>query len=153
MSKTHCPENSCVCLSSQRRNEFRFQPNTYPQVLLKLTMKALFQTRPRGRLKHSVSRWLPFPNDLRHKNLPKWFRCVWERRHVQLASVAHLCGYKTDLYCSVGKCEVLWADVNSWRAGDWGVCHRVCLCFCVVEDKDKQVFVQSQFDCGPVLSI
>ncbi len=29
----------------------------------------------------------------------------------------------------------------------------VFVCVCVLEDKDKQVFGQSQFDCGPVLSI
>lgn len=82
MSKTHCPENSCLSVITNLPLEFRFQPKTYSQVHLKLTMKALFQTRPRGRLKHSLSSWLPFPNDLRHKNLPKLFRCGWERRQV-----------------------------------------------------------------------
>lgn len=101
-------------------------------------------TRPqRRRLKERLSCWLP-SNDVR--NLAKSFISGWEHSNDKYdCPPSCFCvvikpgeGKQwTDLYCSVGKCEVLCGDVKSRRVGDRAFCHRVCLRlgFCALEDR------------------
>lgn len=110
MSKNHCPENSCapdshklpwerdaffrlsviateewIDLKSPPRIQIAAQNIIFSGPSEALTMnallQALLQTPPQTRLKRRLSRWLPFPNNVRRKNLLKLFRCGWERSY------------------------------------------------------------------------